>query len=89
MQMINVWLYWLFSSPGYLLLGLIGVVGYFGLIGGVARSRHSDQSDDPSPYENQRAANSWGSGYEQHYQDWNAHQIREQRRIADKGPSLE
>ena len=90
MQTINLWFHWLFSSPGYFLLGLIGAFVCFGLLGGVARPRRSDQSDDPAPdYENHVSGNQWRTQVEQHYHEWSAHQVREQHRIAGRHSSSE
>ena len=85
MGTLNVWFHWLFSSPGYFLLGLIGLLVLFGLIGGMTHSHSFAEADDaPSDEGGRRSGNPWWKRDEQHNQEWNAHQVREQHRMAGR-----
>jgi hypothetical protein len=90
METLNVWFHWLFSSPGYFLLGLISLLVLFGLVGGITHPQSSAEgSDHPRDEEDQQSGDPWRKRNEQHYQDWNAHQVREQHRLAGKPSTME
>jgi hypothetical protein len=86
----NDWFHWLFPSPGYFLLALAGFLVLFGLVGGLTHSRTVDEADNPPPDEEaQPSSNSWWKRDEEHYQEWNAYQVREQHRTAGKHSRLD
>ena len=83
MQMINLWFHWLFSSPGYFLLALVGLLVCFGFIGGATHSQSAAETCDSYRDEGDQRVQDLGQSREdQHYQEWNAHQVRERHRIA-------
>ena len=83
METLNIWFHLLFSSPEYLLLGLIALLGLLGLIGGISDpGPFSDAADRPLDGKDQASVNTWWERDAQHYKDWNAHQVREEHRIA-------
>ena len=87
---LNAWFYWLFPSPGYFLFGLAGLIVLVGLIGGITDSRPLFDADSPPPEEDDReSAKPWWKRDEDHYREWNAHQVREQHRIGGKGSGPE
>lgn len=82
---LNTWFHWVFSSPGYFLLALVGLIVLFGLIGGLTDSRAFNGADDLSLGEEEPLTGKpWWNRDEEHYQDWNAYQVREQHRTAGK-----
>jgi hypothetical protein len=87
---LNAWFHWLFPSPGQFLLALAGLLVLFGLIGGLTDSRAlSEPGDAPSDGEDAQSDESWSKRDEEHYREWNAHQVREQHRTAGKGSALD
>ena len=87
---LNAWFHWLFPSPGYFLLALAGLLVLFGLIGGMTDSRAFTDADGPPPGEKDEPSNkAWSQREEEHYREWNAHQVREQHRTAGKGSALD
>ena len=87
---LNTWFHWVFASPGYFLLTLIGLLALAGLIGGLTDARtfgetgssHPDEGD-PSP------GTPWWKRDEEHYREWSAHKVREQHRTAGNCPRVE
>jgi hypothetical protein len=80
---LNSWFHWLFPSPGYFLLALAGLLVLFGLLGGVADPRKFNGADDPALDEDEpHSSKPWWTRDEEHYREWNAHQVREQHRTA-------
>ncbi len=89
---LNAWFHWLFPSPGYFLLALGGLLVLFGLISGMTDSRAMTDADDPPPDEgdqHQQSNKPWWKRDEEHYREWNAHQVREQHRTAEKHSALD
>ena len=87
---LNAWFQWLFPSPGHFLLALGVVVVLLGLIGGLTDSRGFSKEDNSSPDEEGEASSkSRWKREEEHYREWNAHQVREQHRTAGKHSALE
>jgi len=87
---LNAWFHWLFPSPGYFLLGLAGLFVLFGLIGGLTDSRAFTEADDlPPDEEDQPSGKPWWKQDEEHYREWNAHQLREQHRTTGKHSALD
>jgi hypothetical protein len=87
---LNVWFHWLFPSPGYFLLALAVLLVLFGLISGITDSRALSEADNPpSDGEDGQSAKPWWKRDEEHYRDWNAHQVREQHRNAGKSSALD
>jgi len=87
---LNTWFHWIFPSPGYFLLALAGLVVLFGLIGGLTDSRTFNGADDPPlDAEESYSGKPWWKRDEERYQEWNAHQVREQHRTAGKHSALE
>jgi hypothetical protein len=85
METLNVLFHWLVSSPGYFFLGLIALVGLFGMIGGINWSRSfPDSADRRLDEEDLASIELWWKRDERNYEDWNAHQVREQHRIAQR-----
>ncbi len=83
---LNAWFHWLFPSPGYFLLALVGLLVLFGLISGMTDSRaHSEADNPPSDGEDAQSDKRWSTRDEEHYREWNAHQVREQHRTAGSG----
>jgi hypothetical protein len=80
---LNAWFHWLFPSPGYFLLALAGLLVLFGLIGGMTDARALSDADNLAPDgEGQQPDKPWWKRDEEHYREWNAHQVREQHRTS-------
>jgi len=87
---LNAWFHWLFPSPGYFLLAVAGLFVLFGLIGGMSDSRTFTEADDPPPdEEDPPSSKPWWKRDEEHYREWNGHQLREQHRTAGKHSALD
>jgi hypothetical protein len=62
----------------------------FGLVGGLTDSRSQREADTmPSDGEDAPLAKPWWKLDEEHYGNWNAHQLREQHRIGWKHCELD
>lgn len=87
---LNTWFHWVFASPGYFLLALVGLIVLFGLIGGLTDSRAFNGVDDPSLGEEEPR---WGKDGrtrdDGHYREWAAYQVREQHRTTSKDSALD
>jgi hypothetical protein len=78
---LSAWFHWVFASPGYFLLALVGLIVLFGLIGGLTDSRTFNGADDSSLGEEEpHSGKPWWRQEEQHYREWNAYQVRERDR---------
>jgi hypothetical protein len=87
---LNNWFHWLFPSPGYFLLALVGLFVLFGLIGGLTHSRNVGEADSSDLDEEQpHSGKPWWKQVEELYREWNAYQVREQHRTAGKHPPLD
>lgn len=87
---MNTWFHWIFPSPGYFLLALVGLLVFFGLIGGLTDTRKLGDADNPpSGEEEPHPHKSWWTQDEEHYREWTAHQVREQHRTAGKNSVLD
>lgn len=87
---LNTWFHSIFPSPGYFLLALVGLLVLFGLIGGLSDLQHfretdAQSSDDEEPH----SGDAWWMRDEEQYREWNAHQVREQHRVAAKHSALD
>ena len=86
---LNTWFHWVFPSPGYFLLALVGLIVLFGLIGGLTDSRTFNGAvDQPLGEEEPHLGKPWWSRDEEHYREWTAHQVREQHRKAGEHSAL-
>ena len=84
MDVLNAWFHWLFPSPEYFLLGVVLVVGLCSFIRGL---RHAANAGASQPeLEDQQGAINQKSGIRdpEPYDEWHAHQVREQHRIASE-----
>ena len=82
---LNILFHWIFPSPGYFLLVLVGLIVLCGLIGGLTDSRTFNGAEDPPlDDEEPNSGKPWWKRDEEHYRDWNAYQVREQHRTAGK-----
>ena len=80
---LSAWFHWVFASPGYFLLALVGLIVLFGLIGGLTDSRRLNGADDPSLGEEEpHSGKPWRNRDEEHYREWAAYQVREAHRGA-------
>ncbi len=82
---LSTWFHWVFASPGYFLLALVGVTVLFGLIGGLTDSRTFNGADDSSLGEEEpHSGKPWWNRDKEHYREWATYQVREQHRCARK-----
>jgi hypothetical protein len=87
---LNGWFHWLFPSPEYFLLALVGLFVLFGLIAGATDSREVPEANDAAPGEEDAPSGKpWWKRVEEHRREWNAYQVREQHRTARKHCSLD
>jgi hypothetical protein len=87
---LSTWFHWMFPSPGYLLLALAGLLVFFGLIGGLTDTRKFGDAHNPASGEDEpHSRKAWWQQDEEHYREWNAHQVREHHRIAGKHSALD
>ena len=87
---LNSWFHWLFPSPGYFLLALVGLLVLFGLVGGLTDTRKARDAHDSSPDEGEPEPGiPWWTRDELHYREWNAYQVREQHRTSRKNSVLD
>lgn len=78
---LNSWFQWVFASPGYFLLALVGLIVLFGLIGGLTDSRTLNEADDSPRGEGESYSDeAWWNRDEEQYREWAAYQVREQHR---------
>ena len=87
---LHTWFHWVFPSPGYFLLALVGLIVLFGLIGGLTDTRKLGDAHNSAPDEGepQSGMPCWNRN-EEHYREWNAYQVREQHRTAGKHSVLD
>ena len=87
---LNTWFHWIFPSPEYFLLALVGLLVLFGLIGGLTDPRKLGDADNaPAGEDEPHSGKPWWKLDEEHYREWNAYQVREQHRTAGKHSALE
>jgi hypothetical protein len=85
MDILNMWFHWAFSSPGYFLLVVAGLCVFFGLIGGLTDSQGSTDADQVITSDRDESAHkTWWAEDDEHYREWQAHQVREQHRKAHR-----
>ena len=83
---LSTWFNWIFASPGYFLLVLVGLFVLVGLICGVTDSRTFDRTDDPSLREDESPSGKpWWKRDEEQHREWAANQIVDQHRCAKNG----